>query len=200
MAKELEVIFTEDRKGKFMMGQKKRVKLGYARNYLFPQNLAVLLTPENESRIASIEKKAEAKLQERQKVAQDVQAKLDGKTVNFKQKTHDEGQLYGSVSPQDVAELCNRDFETEIDKFDLNMITSIKEIGSYEAKVAIHPEVKITLTVVVESENEKPVEKKPAKEEATEATEDVEEEAETQEEVAEVEATEENAEAEEAEA
>jgi large subunit ribosomal protein L9 len=195
MAKELEVIFTEDRKGKFMMGQKKRVKLGYARNYLFPQNLAVLLTPENESRIASIEKKAEEKLKERQKLAQDVQSKLDGKTVNFKQKTHDEGQLYGSVTPQDVAEACNKEFGSDIDKFDLNMITSIKEIGTYEAKVAIHPEVKIALTVVVESENEKPVEKKAApKEEATEDAEEVAED--TTEDVV----AEDNAEAEEAEA
>lgn len=181
MAKELEVIFTEDLKGKFMMGQKKRVKLGYARNYLFPQNLAFLLTPENESRIASIEKKAEEKLKERQKLATDIQSKLDGKTVNFKQKTHDEGLLYGSVTPQDVADACNKEFASDIDKFDLNMITSIKEIGTYEAKVAIHPEVKITLAVVVESENEKPAEKKakpevsqeaPA-EEAEEAQEDV---------------------------
>lgn len=195
MAKELEVIFTEDRKGKFMMGQKKRVKLGYARNYLFPQSLAVLLTPENESRIASIEKKAEEKLKEREKLAQDVQSKLDGKTVNFKQKTHDEGLLYGSVTPQDVAEACNKEFGSDIDKFDLNMITSIKEIGTYEAKVSIHPEVKITLAVVVESENEKPVEKKAkpevSEEEATEEA-TAEEAEETQEDVV-AEATEEEA-------
>lgn len=177
MAKELEVIFTEDRKGKFMMGQKKRVKLGYARNYLFPQNLAVLLTPENESRIASIEKKAEEKLKERQTVAKTVQGLLDGKTVSFKQKTHDEGLLYGSVTPQDVADACNKEFGSEIDKFDLNMITAIKEIGVYEAKVAIHPEVKILLSVIVESENEKPVEKKaaPVEESEEEQAEDTQE-------------------------
>ena len=183
MAKELIVIFTEDRKGKFLMGQKKRVKFGYARNYLFPQNLAVRLTPENENRITSIEKKASVKLNERKVQADAVKEKLNKQTVTFKQKTHDQGDLYGSVTTQDVADLCNKQFGTEIDKHDLNLITAIKEIGTYEAKVAIHPEVKILLTVEVLSENEKPEDmvakkEKPEEEVAEASTEDsVEEEA-----------------------
>jgi large subunit ribosomal protein L9 len=154
MSKDVEVIFTEDRKGQFLIGQKKKVKPGYARNYLFPFNLAVPFSPENEKKIASIEKKAEQRLSEKHEEASKLSKILQGKTITFTKKTHDDGLLYGSVTAQDTAAECNKQFETSLDKFDLQMPQLIKEIGSYQAKIAIHPDVDIELTVLVVSENE----------------------------------------------
>jgi hypothetical protein len=58
------------------------------------------------------------------------------------------------VTPQDTASECNKQFETSLDKFDLHMPQLIKEAGSYQAKIVIHPDVDIEMTVLVVSENE----------------------------------------------
>lgn len=154
MAKELEVIFTEDRKGYFRIGQKKNVKLGYARNFLFPRNLAVLVTPQNEKRIVSIEKKAEVHMSNLKKVATELKAKLDNQVLTLEQKVHDEGKLYGSVTSGDIAQELNRNFEAELDKHDVKLAAPIREIGEYVVNIVVHQDISIQVKVVVKPEEE----------------------------------------------
>lgn len=155
MAKEIEVIFVEEKKGSFRLGQRKRVKLGYARNYLLPKNYAVVANKENETKIQAIEKKAVKRKEEMQKTALSVQKSLNNQSITFKVKSHDEGKLYGSIGLNDIVAEVNKSFKTEIDKHDLKNIQAIKEIGEYNVNVAIHPEVKINMTVIVEPEEDK---------------------------------------------
>jgi large subunit ribosomal protein L9 len=152
MAKELEVVFIEDRKGQFKKGQKKSVKLGYARNFLFPLKLAVPLTREHEIQIVRVKKEADVKLEASRKGAEDVHSKVNGIELKFIEKSHDGDRLYGSVTPADIASELNKNYETELEKYDLKMITAIKEVGEYPVYIDIHPEVKTKLTVVVEAE------------------------------------------------
>ena len=154
MAKEVEVIFTEDKKGFFKIGQRKRVKLGYARNYLLPQGYAVLASALNEAALVSIETRANERLVELKTQAEETAPKLNGQTIEFEVKTHDEGRLYGSVQPQDVAEKINIQLEVQVDKFDLRMSNQIKEVGEYAVPIDIHSEVPIEITIVIKSENE----------------------------------------------
>ncbi len=152
MAKELEVVFTEDRKGQFKMGQKKSVKLGYARNFLFPQKLAIPFTREHELHIKRVKKEANVKLEAARAGAEDVHGKANGLVLKFVKKSHDGENLYGSVTPADVASELNKNYETELDKFDLKMLSAIKSIGEYSVSVDIHPEVRTKLSVIVEAE------------------------------------------------
>ena len=175
MAKEIEVIFVEEKKGSFRLGQRKRVKLGYARNYLLPKNYAVVANKENETKIQAIEKKAIKHKEELKKTALAVQKSLNNQKISFKVKSHDEGKLYGSISLNDIVEETNKTFKTEIDKHDLKNIQTIKEIGEYIVSVAIHTEVKINMTVIVE-----PEEDKKAKAKKTSKKESVKEEASTE--------------------
>lgn len=173
MAKEVEVIFTEDKRGVFKIGQKKRVKMGYARNYLLPQGLAVIASSLRENELGDIEKKAQARLTELKASAEAVAPKINGQTVNFEVKTHNEGKLYGSVSTQDVAEKINTAFDVTIDRYDLRMPNVIREIGTYEVAVDVHSDVAISITLVITSENETITEAKPvAKEEEQAVSED----------------------------
>lgn len=163
MGKELEVIFTEDRKGYFRIGQKKSVTLGYARNFLFPRNLAVLVTPQNEKRIVSIEKKANDHMSHLKTLAIQLKETLDNQVLTLEQKVHDEGKLYGSVSAGDIASELNRNFESSLDKHDIKLSAPIREIGEYVAQVTIHPDISIQVKIVVTPEEEKKEEKKVAK-------------------------------------
>ena len=175
MGKEIEVIFIEEQKGQFKLGQRKRVKVGYARNFLLPQKYAVLATKENETKINSILKKAETQQKELKKIAEKLKSDIDKKTIHFKVKSHDEGKLYGSISITDIAEKINADFKTSIDKYDLKQLPAIKEIGEYKIPVLIHNDIQIEVTVNVESENkekEKKAEKIKKAEKSEEAKKD----------------------------
>lgn len=155
MAKQVKVIFKETKKGQFMVGQEKTVKAGYARNYLFPFDLAVPVSEGFKKELERLKKKASVKQAEIKTQAESLKKVLDKQTIEIIQKTHDQGQLYGAVHAADVAEKINAAFKTEVDKLDLKMLSTIKEVGEYAVSVALHPEVKISLTLVVGSENEK---------------------------------------------
>jgi large subunit ribosomal protein L9 len=163
MGKELEVIFTEDKKGYFRIGQKKNVPLGYARNFLFPRNLAVLVTPQNEQRITSIEKKAQTHLANLKKTALELKEKLDNQVLTLEHKVHDEGKLYGSVAASDIASELSRNFEVTIDKHDIKLAAPIRELGEYSIAITVHQEVSIQVKVIVKEEEEKKEEKKVSK-------------------------------------
>src|SRR5262249_54841077 len=87
------------------MGDVVNVKNGYARNFLLPQKKALRATPENLKRFEKDRAQLEARDLELKKEAQAVAAKLEGKTFLAIRQAGDTGQLYGSVTTRDIAEL-----------------------------------------------------------------------------------------------
>tara|TARA_B100001142_G_C14023364_1_gene535228 strand:- start:62 stop:565 length:504 start_codon:yes stop_codon:yes gene_type:complete len=156
MSKEVEVIFKEEKKGQFKIGQRKKVKLGYAINYLLPQKLAVLVSSENMTYIEKIKDQAKVHEETLKKKAEAVKTEIDGKTIVFKHKVHDEVKLYGSVSSADIAKELNAVFKVEVDRYDIRLAIPIKVIGEYTVGVNIHAEVNIAIKVDVQAEKEKP--------------------------------------------
>ena len=154
MSRDVEVVFTKEKKGSFTLGQKKSVKPGYAFNYLFPYNLAILNNSKNKHIIDSISKEAEKHSIELKKKAEDTHRIIDGQSITFQAKSHDEGKLYGSISINDVVSKLNIDFETVLDKHDIKGFTPIKELGSYSVHVVIHNDIRSELSIVVEKEIE----------------------------------------------
>ena len=156
MSKEVEVIFKEEKKGQFKIGQRKKVKLGYARNYLLPQKLAVLVSSENMTYIEKIKGQAKVHEENLKKKAESIKTEIDGKTIVFKHKVHDEVKLYGSVSSIDIAKELNTAFKVDVDRYDIRLPIPIKVIGEYTVDVNIHAEVNIAIKVDVQAEKEKP--------------------------------------------
>ncbi|MFT5170791.1 MAG: large subunit ribosomal protein L9 [Candidatus Marinamargulisbacteria bacterium] len=153
MAKEVEVIFTTDKKGYFQFGQKKKVKVGYAKNYLIPNELAVPVTRANLTMIESISRKAIKHQEELKSEAEKIQKIINKQEIVFTEKAKGTGGLYGSVSPKDVEAYLLRNFEVEVDKSDLGMTHHIKEIGTELVSVYLHPEVEIAIKLIVKSED-----------------------------------------------
>jgi len=130
------------------MGDVVTVKDGYARNFLLPQGKALRANKSNLERFESERAQLEARNLEQKSEAESVKAKLDGETVIIIRQSGETGQLYGSVSPRDIAEaLTDKGFNLERGQIGLD--APIKILGLHQTNVSLHPEVSSTVTVNV---------------------------------------------------
>ena len=144
----MEVILLQ-RLGKLgQMGDVVRVKDGYARNFLLPQGKALRATEANKSKFEGMKVDLQAKNVETKGAADKIGSKLDGKSFPVIRQASETGQLYGSVSPRDLAALLTENgFDVGRDQIALNV--PIKTIGQHKVPVHLHPEVEVTVTVNV---------------------------------------------------
>ena len=144
----MEVILLE-RIGKLgQMGDVVRVKDGYARNFLLPRGKALRATADNKSRFEGMKGELQAKSLEAKGVAGQTAAKVDGKSYTVIRQASESGQLFGSVSPRDIAGLMKAD-GAEISRSHVTLNTPIKSIGQYKVPLALHPDVEVSITVIV---------------------------------------------------
>jgi large subunit ribosomal protein L9 len=130
------------------MGDSVRVKDGYARNFLLPQNKALRATEANKKKFEGQRAQLEARNLELKQEAEGVGEKLDGTVVVMVRQAGETGQLYGSVSSRDVAEaLTKAGFSVGRNQVVLN--TPIKTIGLHALPIRLHPEVEVSVTVNV---------------------------------------------------
>ena len=144
----MEVILLE-RVGKLgHMGDVVRVKDGFARNFLLPQGKALRATTANKTKYEGMKADLQAKSSAAKGDADKIGGKLNGKDFIIIRQASETGQLYGSVSPRDLAVLMtDGGFQVERNQVALN--TPIKTIGSHKVPVLLHPEVEVTITVHV---------------------------------------------------
>lgn len=134
-------------------GEIVKVKSGYARNYLLPQQLATLATKGNINQIER-ERGALLKKAANEKSTADAQAEqMKDISLAFQRKAGDGGQLFGSVTSMDIAEaLKARGYE--IDRRKIVLKDAIKEVGDFTASVKLHREVTLQIPVSVTAEGE----------------------------------------------
>ncbi len=144
----MEVILLE-RIGKLgQMGEVVRVKDGFARNFLLPRGKALRATAANKSRFDTMKVELEASNLVLKSEAEKVGKKLDGQSFTVLRQAAEGGQLYGSVSPRDLAMLVSeKGFAINRSQIALNI--PIKMIGRHEVPVTLHPEVEVKIRVVV---------------------------------------------------
>ena len=130
------------------MGDVVRVKDGYARNYLLPQGKALRANEASRKRFERDKAQLEARNLEARKEAEAVAEKLAGKTFVVLRQAGETGQLYGSVSTRDIAELAVAGGFT-IERSQVRLDRPIKSIGLHEVLIALHPEVEVPITVNV---------------------------------------------------
>lgn len=128
------------------MGDVVNVKNGYARNFLLPQKKALRATQENLSRFEKDRTQLEARDLELKKEAEAVAGKLEGGKFIAIRQAGDTGQLYGSVTPRDIAEVVTSGGFT-VDRRQIVLDRPIKSLGLHPVKVALHPEVVVSITL-----------------------------------------------------
>lgn len=122
---------------------------GYARNFLFPRKLAVEATAAAMNDVKTKESAKAHHKREEIKAAEELKAKIDGKTVTIKAKAGKEGKLFGAVTTKDVADAIKQQLKVDIDKKKLVM-NDIKTFMRCECEVKIYPEIHAKITVNVE--------------------------------------------------
>ena len=130
------------------MGDVVNVKNGYARNFLLPQKKALRATEENLARFETNRAQLEARDLELKKEAEAVAAKLKGKSFIVIRQAGDTGQLYGSVTPRDIAEIVTAG-GFSVDRRQIVIDRPIKTLGVHATKVALHPEVIVNVSLNV---------------------------------------------------
>jgi large subunit ribosomal protein L9 len=148
----MELILLERVKNLGELGDTVKVKSGYGRNFLLPQGKALAATTSNqkvfEERKAELLKKAQAQLGAAKIRAE----KIAGITVTVKALAAEEGRLYGSVGPAEIARAAV-DRGVELHKSEIDLPGGpIRQVGSYPATVRLHAELVVDLTVVVVEE------------------------------------------------
>jgi large subunit ribosomal protein L9 len=152
----MRVVFLEDVMGVAQGGDVKEVKNGFARNYLIPQNLAVPATHNALKRIERLTKESDVV---RLKTLTDMKVlaeEIDGTQVNVEMKAGANGRLYGSVTNAVVADKLTEITEREIDRKTVLMSEPLRELGTFDVKLRLHPEVEATINILVYAEGTEP--------------------------------------------
>jgi large subunit ribosomal protein L9 len=144
----MEVILLE-RVGKLgQMGDVVKVKDGYARNFLLPRGKALRANAESKAKYEGMKAELQRLSLERKGEAGKVAAKVDGKTYTVIRQASETGQLFGSVSTRDIATLIST-ASNPISRSAVELNAPIKSIGQYKVPLALHPDVEVSVTVIV---------------------------------------------------
>ncbi|HXC28498.1 MAG TPA: 50S ribosomal protein L9 [Stellaceae bacterium] len=144
----MELILLERVEKLGQMGQRVKVRPGYARNYLLPQKKALRATEANLAYFDTQRVQLEANNLARKTDAQQVAEKLEGLHVVLVRQAGESGQLYGSVSSRDIADAVTAAGFT-VDRQQIVLDRPIKTLGLHPVRAMLHPEVAATVTANV---------------------------------------------------
>lgn len=148
----MKVILLEDVKSVGKKGQIIDASEGYANNFLLKKKLAIPATAENMNNL-KLQKKHEDKVaEENLQAAKDFAGEIEEQKVVVKMKAGENGKAFGSVSSKEIAKAYTDQFGKVIDKKKMIMPDAIKNFGTYEVKVKLHPKVTAVLRVQVVEE------------------------------------------------
>jgi len=146
-----EVILTHNIVGLGGESDQVRVAAGYARNFLFPQRLAVPVTSANKRQLEALrQRRAEREAHEFNHMT-DLAKALQKLVCVIKVKTGEDGKLFGSVTSGTIADELKHQFDIALDKKKIKLEHAIRAVGEFEVELHLHAEVKATLKVRVES-------------------------------------------------
>jgi large subunit ribosomal protein L9 len=150
----MEVLLLQDVDNLGQAGEIQRVADGFARNYLFPRNLAVLATP-GAVKQAELRQQAAARRQAKDLAdAKSLAAALDGLTVGFQARAGETGRLYGSITSANIATALEKQVGREVDRRKIELSEPLKDLGTHAVTIRLAAEAEAKVTVVIDREEE----------------------------------------------
>lgn len=146
---DMKIILLQDDKKLGKKGDLIEVSEGYARNFILPKKLGVEATPKNMNDLKLQRANSDRIAQEQLDAAKALAALLEDKQVVVKIKAGEGGRAFGSVSSKEIAAACKEQHGIELDKKKIQLPESLKNFGSYEVAIKLHPQVTGKLTVKV---------------------------------------------------
>mgnify|MGYP005919893749 FL=1 len=134
----MKVVLLADVKGSGKKGELVTVSDGYARNFLFPRNLAKEANAQAMNELRNREESIRFKIETEKKNAQKTADTINGKTVKLTAKAGQGGRLFGAVTAKEIAEELKRSLGVEVDKRKIALDNDIKAFGTYECEVKLY--------------------------------------------------------------
>lgn len=145
----MKIILLQDDKKLGKKGDVIEVSEGYARNFILPKKLGLEATPKNMNDLKLQKANSDKIAQEQLDAAKALAALLEDRQVVVKIKAGEGGRAFGSVSSKEIVAACKEQHNIELDKKKIQLSESLKNFGSYEVAIKLHPQVTGKLTVKV---------------------------------------------------
>ncbi len=160
MSNGMKVILLQDIENIGKKGEVKNMANGYARNFLFPKNLAKIASKEA---IEELEKQKELetkKAEEELKDVQEIVSKIDGLEIEMPVKVDEEGKLYGSINEVEIGKILT-DKRFNIKKKQIKIPQPIKEIGEHQITILFDHNLEAEIKIIVIEEKKEKKSKQP---------------------------------------
>lgn len=145
----MKIILLQDEKKLGKKGDIIEASEGYARNYILPKKIGVEATPKNLNDLKLQKANKDKIAKEQLDAAKTLAAQLEDKQIIVKIKAGEGGKVFGSVSSKEIAAACKDQHGIDLDKKKIQLPESLKNFGSYEVSIKLHPQVTGKLTVKV---------------------------------------------------
>lgn len=152
-----QVILTSNIVGLGAESDQVKVSAGYARNYLLPRALAVPVTATNKRRLEVLRQRRAEREAHEFNTMNELAKSLSKLICMVTVKTGDDGKMFGTVTNGTIADQLKTQFDVSLEKKKIHLDQPIKTLGEFEVELRLHPEVKGTLKVRVESSTPLPV-------------------------------------------
>src|SRR5437763_12918897 len=128
-----------------------KVAAGYARNYLFPQGLAIPLTAANKRRLEALRQRRAEREGHEFNTMNELAKSLAKMLLVVTAKAGEDGKMFGSITPGIIPDELKHQFEVAIDKTKIDLEHPLRTLGEHEVELRLHPEVTATLKVRIDS-------------------------------------------------
>ena len=146
----MKVILLQDVKSLGKKGELVSVSDGYARNFLFPRNLAKEANAQAMNEFRNAEQSKQYKIDTAKAAAQKAKEELEGSKFVMKAKAGDTGKLFGSITAKEIAAEISRQKHVDVDKRKVVLKDDIKNLGEYEAEIKLYSGITAHCTISVE--------------------------------------------------
>ncbi len=144
----MEVILNQDIEVLGKAGNTIKVKVGFARNFLFPKRLAVPLTDTNIKNLEQEKQRKSLRVEKEKKESEQLKDKLESLSLTIPVLTQEKDKLYGSITPLEIHHALKEE-GYDIDKNSIILEEPIKSLGIYQIPIKLHPEVSAQVKVWV---------------------------------------------------
>lgn len=148
----MKIILTKDVNNLGSVGDVVTVKSGYARNFLFPNKLAILFSEKQHNAVKVASQLEERKLERKKDDLIEVIDQIKVLELSMKMKSEDGEKLFGSVTKQDLSDLLKEN-GIEVDKKFINLDNPIKTLGNHEVEIVFTKDVSGSFPILIEKED-----------------------------------------------
>lgn len=145
----MKVILKEDIKGVGKKDQIINANDGYARNYLFPKNLAVPADKGNLTNLQSKKTSEEHRKELEKEAAKETAKKIEGILLKLPVKSGENGKVFGSITAKEIAENLEKQYKITVDKKKVNLQEPIKNLGTFNIEIKLYDGVNAKLKINV---------------------------------------------------